>query len=167
MGGGRERQRERVYALRGRTLPSLICVKLISDEANWMPLSFVIGFGKDKGGGTVNLQISVIAPRPNFQIFWKRTFHWRTLHYLTHISRKYTAEANPGISEGGGAVYAPSHIPYVFVMRVKNKILNTVYNVYWLQCKYMPTCIMQSKFTKNKMNVVVWDFGIPTTCSSG
>ena len=63
--------------------------------------------------------------------------------------------ADPGISKrGGGAVkflglgfvfYAPSHIPYVFVARVVNKIHN-VNIVYWLKPKYMR--VIQSKFTK-------------------
>ena len=43
------------------------------------------------------------------------------------------------------------------------KTLDTVNIVYWLQCRHMPTCIMQSKFTKNKTNVFVWEFGIPTS----
>ena len=91
-----------------------------------MLLSFVISFGKDEegGGGLLNLQISVIAPRPSqFSTLLEKNIPLKnTALFNTYISRKYHAEANQGISKGGGAVYAPSHIPYVFVMHVKNQI---------------------------------------------
>ena len=79
-----------------------------------------------KGGGLLNLQISVIAPRPSqFSTLLEKNIPLKnTALFNTYISRKYHAEADLGISKGGGAVYAPSHIhvPYVFVVRVKNKI---------------------------------------------
>ena len=66
---------------------------------------------------------------------------------------------DPGISKQGGGARsrrgrifrskicfdAPSHIPYVFVARVVNKIHN-INTVYLLKSKYMR--VIQSKFTK-------------------
>ena len=51
------------------------------------------------------------------------------------------------IFRSGFCFDAPSHIPFVFVARVVNKIHN-LNIVYWLKSKYMR--IIQSKFTKKQ-----------------
>ena len=90
-------------------------------------------------------------------------FRFKRWPIVSHGSNWWRSVADPGISKREGArsrrgrifrsgvsFDAPSHIPYVFVARVVNKIHN-VNIVYWQKSKYMR--VIQSKFTKTNLLV--------------
>ena len=64
-------------------------------------------------------------------------------------SRNFKTGGRGRIFRSGVCFDALSHIPYVFVARVVNKIHN-VNIVYWLKSKYMR--VIQLKFTKTNPN---------------